>query len=155
MNNAKGTSVLRTGSPRVRHGLAEFTNGTLAETISEVQISWQAQHLGTLKCRFRGRGSTFAAVQMSWQALGGADGADLLAGAKLWDFRSYGSNIATSKYESSTAEEKREEKKRQEKRREEKRREERRKKKEDIGEEKRREEMRRKEKREEKREEKI
>ena len=59
---------MRTGSPRVRRGLGKLPNGTLAQPISEVQNSWQAQHFGNLKRRFRGKRKTFAAVQIHWRA---------------------------------------------------------------------------------------
>ena len=63
---AKGTSVQRAGSPRVRHGLAKLLNGmTRADCFGganrvagaalwapEVQISWQAQHLVPMGIKF-------------------------------------------------------------------------------------------------------
>ena len=67
---AKGTSVQRAGSPRVRHGLGKFPNGTAAQTVSEVQIAFQAQHFGNLRCRFRGRRSILFPCKVKYRFRG-------------------------------------------------------------------------------------
>ena len=76
-----------------------------------VQNSWQAQHFRKVKCRIRGRRSTFArssaeivarAAKSTFAA--GARKSQLLSTKVVCEvhFRSWGSNIATFKYESST-----------------------------------------------------
>ena len=66
----------------------------------QVQISWQAQRFRKVKYRFRGRRSTFARTTFA----AGARTSQLLSTKVVREvnFRSWGLNIATFKYESST-----------------------------------------------------
>ena len=64
-----------------------------------VHISWQVQHFRKVKCRIRGRRSTFARSTFA----AGAQKSQLLSakGVSEVNFRSWGLTLATFKYESS------------------------------------------------------
>ena len=59
-----------TGSQRSRHGGGKLPTGTAAQTVSEVQIAWQARHFGNLRCRFRGRRSILCPRKVKYRFRG-------------------------------------------------------------------------------------
>ena len=82
---------------------ADFVAGA-ALSQGQVQISWQAQHFRKVKCRIRGRCSTFAGSSKDSVARAALSQGQLLSTKVVREvnFRSWGSKIATFKYESST-----------------------------------------------------